>query len=48
MVGTRTLARLAELTEGAGAKLVLVGDTRQLPEWTPAAPSGACRTGWGR
>jgi conjugative relaxase-like TrwC/TraI family protein len=32
MVGTRTLARLAEASERAGAKLVLVGDPRQLPE----------------
>lgn len=32
MVGTRTLARLAELAEAAAAKLVVVGDTRQLPE----------------
>ncbi len=32
MVGTRTLARLVELTGAAGGKLVLVGDPRQLPE----------------
>ena len=32
MVGTRKLARLAGHTERAGAKLVLVGDHRQLPE----------------
>jgi hypothetical protein len=32
MVGTRTLALLAEHAEAAGAKLVLVGDDKQLPE----------------
>ena len=32
MVGTRTLAVLAEHAEAAGAKLVLVGDDKQLPE----------------
>jgi conjugative relaxase-like TrwC/TraI family protein len=32
MVGTRTLAHLLELAERAEAKLVLVGDPRQLPE----------------
>ncbi len=32
MVGTRDLARLAEAAEHARAKLVLVGDDRQLPE----------------
>ena len=32
MVGTRTLARLADHAEETGAKLVLVGDDRQLPE----------------
>jgi Ti-type conjugative transfer relaxase TraA len=32
MVGTRTLARLVEMAEGSGAKLVLVGDPLQLPE----------------
>jgi hypothetical protein len=32
MVGTRTLARLAEVAQESGAKLVLVGDPRQLPE----------------
>jgi hypothetical protein len=32
MVGTRALARLADLAEASGAKLVVVGDTRQLPE----------------
>jgi ATP-dependent exoDNAse (exonuclease V) alpha subunit len=32
MRGTRQLARLLEATDGAGAKLVLVGDHRQLPE----------------
>lgn len=31
MVGTRDLARLIELTERADAKLVLVGDPKQLP-----------------
>jgi hypothetical protein len=34
MVGTRTLNRLAAVTEAAGAKLVLVGDPYQLPELT--------------
>src|SRR5262249_12181332 len=32
MVGTRKLARLHRLTRRANAKLVLVGDPRQLPE----------------
>ena len=32
MVGTRDLAKLAYHTEAVGAKLVLVGDDRQLPE----------------
>ena len=32
MVGTRALASLLDATEAAGAKLVLVGDPRQLPE----------------
>ena len=32
MLGTRQLARLLEATRDAGAKLVLVGDHRQLPE----------------
>lgn len=32
MVGTRDLARLAEAADRADAKLVLVGDDRQLPE----------------
>jgi conjugative relaxase-like TrwC/TraI family protein len=32
MVGTRTLALLAEHAQAAGAKLVLVGDDKQLPE----------------
>jgi conjugative relaxase-like TrwC/TraI family protein len=32
MVGTRALARLAQVVSGQGAKLVLVGDPRQLPE----------------
>jgi conjugative relaxase-like TrwC/TraI family protein len=32
MVGTRTLAKLVGLSEESGAKLVLVGDPRQLPE----------------
>jgi ATP-dependent exoDNAse (exonuclease V) alpha subunit len=32
MVGTRDLARLADATDAAGGKLVLVGDDRQLPE----------------
>ncbi len=32
MVGSRTLAELADHAESAGAKLVLVGDDRQLPE----------------
>jgi len=32
MVGTRDLARLLDATEDAQAKLVLVGDDRQLPE----------------
>jgi conjugative relaxase-like TrwC/TraI family protein len=32
MLGTRQLARLLEATSDAGAKLVLVGDHRQLPE----------------
>lgn len=32
MVGTRTLARLVDAARESGAKLVLVGDHRQLPE----------------
>ena len=32
MVGTRALAALVDAAEAAGAKLVLVGDPRQLPE----------------
>jgi conjugative relaxase-like TrwC/TraI family protein len=32
MVGTRAMARLLDVTESTGAKLVLVGDPRQLPE----------------
>jgi conjugative relaxase-like TrwC/TraI family protein len=32
MVGTRDLARLIEVSDAADAKLVLVGDPRQLPE----------------
>ncbi len=32
MVGTRALARLVEAADVAGAKVVLVGDPRQLPE----------------
>ncbi|HKY17255.1 MAG TPA: AAA family ATPase [Microthrixaceae bacterium] len=32
MVGTRSLAALIETADRAGAKVVLVGDTRQLPE----------------
>jgi conjugative relaxase-like TrwC/TraI family protein len=32
IVGTRTLARLAQIVSGQSAKLVLVGDPRQLPE----------------
>ena len=32
MVGTRALARLVESADDAGAKVVLVGDPRQLPE----------------
>ena len=31
MVGTRDMARLVETTKESGAKLVLVGDPRQLP-----------------
>ncbi len=32
MVGTRQLAAVANLTEAAGCKLILIGDHRQLPE----------------
>ena len=32
MVGTRALARLVDSADDAGAKVVLVGDPRQLPE----------------
>jgi Ti-type conjugative transfer relaxase TraA len=32
MVGTRDLARLMSISDAAGAKVVLVGDPRQLPE----------------
>jgi conjugative relaxase-like TrwC/TraI family protein len=34
MLGTRDLARILAATESVGAKLVLVGDPRQLPELT--------------
>ena len=41
MVGTRTLARLLELAEQAGSKLVLVGDPAQLPEIEAGGAFGA-------
>ncbi len=44
MVGTRDLAALAAATADARAKLVLVGDDRQLPRSTPAAPSAPSST----
>jgi conjugative relaxase-like TrwC/TraI family protein len=41
MVGTRTLARLVEDVRESGAKLVLVGDPRQLPEIEAGGAFGA-------
>jgi conjugative relaxase-like TrwC/TraI family protein len=41
MVGTRTLARLVEVAERSGTKLVLVGDPRQLPEIDAGGAFGA-------
>ena len=41
MVGTRTLARLVEEARKSGAKLVLVGDPRQLPEIEAGGAFGA-------
>jgi conjugative relaxase-like TrwC/TraI family protein len=41
MVGTRTLARLVEAVRESGAKLVLVGDPRQLPEIEAGGAFGA-------
>jgi conjugative relaxase-like TrwC/TraI family protein len=47
MVGTRALARLAELTRTSGSKLVLVGDPRQLPEIEAGGAFGALVNGLG-
>jgi conjugative relaxase-like TrwC/TraI family protein len=47
MVGTRALYRLAELTSASGAKLVLVGDPRQLPEIEAGGAFGALAAGLG-
>jgi conjugative relaxase-like TrwC/TraI family protein len=44
MVGTRSLARLVELSQQSGAKLVLVGDPRQLPEIEAGGAFGALAT----
>ena len=41
MVGTRALARLLGAAESAGAKVVLVGDPRQLPEIEAGGAFGA-------
>jgi ATP-dependent exoDNAse (exonuclease V) alpha subunit len=41
MVGTRTIARLLSEAERAGAKVVLVGDDRQLPEIEAGGVFGA-------
>ena len=44
MVGTRTLGRLVEVARESGAKLVLVGDPRQLPEIEAGGAFGALAT----
>jgi hypothetical protein len=41
MVGTRTLSRLVDVAGRSGAKLVLVGDPRQLPEIDAGGAFGA-------
>ena len=41
MVGTRTIAKLVDLPSGPGAKLMLVGDPRQLPEIEAGGAFGA-------
>jgi len=46
MVGTRSLAWLAEQAERADAKLVLVGDDKQLAESTPEGDSAGWPSGW--
>ncbi|HEX8857671.1 MAG TPA: AAA family ATPase [Actinomycetes bacterium] len=43
MVGSRKLTRLLDHAQRAGAKVVLVGDDRQLARSTPAAASAALR-----
>jgi conjugative relaxase-like TrwC/TraI family protein len=44
MVGTRTLARLVEVSHESGASLVLVGDPRQLPEIQAGGAFGTLAT----
>jgi conjugative relaxase-like TrwC/TraI family protein len=44
MVGTRSLARLVELTQEPGASLMLVGDPRQLPEIQAGGAFGTLAT----
>jgi conjugative relaxase-like TrwC/TraI family protein len=44
MVGTRSLARLVELSHDSGASVVLVGDPRQLPEIEAGGAFGALAT----
>ena len=41
MVGTRDIARLVDLAQESGAKLILVGDPRQLPEINAGGAFGA-------
>ena len=49
MVGTRKLARLLDHAHAAGAKVVLVGDPRQLPEIDAGGLlAGLARTAAGR
>jgi conjugative relaxase-like TrwC/TraI family protein len=45
MLGSRKLARLLDHAHHAGAKVVLVGDDRQLAASRPAAASAACACG---
>ena len=44
MVGTRDIAKLVELARTTGAKLILVGDPRQLPEIAVGGAYGALAT----
>jgi ATP-dependent exoDNAse (exonuclease V) alpha subunit len=46
MLGSRKLTRLLEHAQQARAKVVLVGDDRQLAASTPVAASGPSASGW--